>query len=56
MRILKNSNKTIFVITTGGSAPGCPKIILNKNKALLRDDYRGELTIAKQALHMLAQM
>ncbi len=54
MRILKNSSKTVFVITSGANQ--CPKLILSNSKALFRDDYRGELTIAKKALYRLIQM
>jgi hypothetical protein len=53
MRILKNSNKTVFVISGSGGGGGCPRLVMNKENATLRDDYHGSVLAAKKILYKL---
>jgi len=47
MRILKNSNKTVFV-ATGLGKDACPRMITTSAAAKFKDDYKGRLTASKK--------
>ena len=41
MRVITNKNKTVFVMSTSGS--NCPRMIVPKGSAKMRDDYHGSI-------------
>ena len=52
MKILKYKNKTV-IIASQDDPPACPRAIIGKGSATIRDDYNGSIKVKNNLINRL---
>ncbi len=49
MKMIKNNNKTVIIVS-GGQGTNCPRLLITDKKVNIVDDYYGRLPINKKLI------
>ena len=52
VKMYKNSSMTVLVM----SSKSCPRVLVERSKTVLRDDYKGNVKIAKNLLSKISAL